>query len=173
MTVDLSSQEGLNAPFKLKKYTTIKLFNEESRFIIAVSNSEENNKIEQILAKLIYYTKFLKSSIIREVELNIADALLDAFVTALRQKYPSKDRETRGHSLKLFDFLSSIGADFGKELSIEDIRNITYKSIIYQGLFPVDVELKYSNDGYLGYFKKWLQRVLYDERTPWSSSFAS
>lgn len=42
VVLDLTAEEEANLPFKRKKYTTIKCFNETSKVIIAVSSSEES-----------------------------------------------------------------------------------------------------------------------------------
>jgi hypothetical protein len=101
ITVDLTEEEVSNLPFKRKKYTTVKLFNQQSKVIIAVSSSEEDSVVKSLLSQLIFYTKFTKSCVVRQVELNLAEMLLDSFVTTLRHKFPSKDRHTKDLAFQL------------------------------------------------------------------------
>lgn len=106
----------------------------------------------------------------RQVELNLADMLLDSFVSALRRKFPSKDRHSKAHPFRLHDFFESIGIEFGRELPARDLRNIVYKSVLYYGMFPIEVRLKYSD---YSYFNQRLHMFFYDDQTPWSNRLAS
>lgn len=60
--------------------------------------------------------------------------------------------------------------EFGTELSPKEIHNIVYKAVLYHGMFPIEVQLKDSNYGYIS---QRLHKFMYDESTPWSNSLAS
>jgi hypothetical protein len=105
----------------------------------------------------------------RQIELNVADILLDAFAGVLRRKFNSKDSKTQ-YSANLGKFLEGLVLEGGRVVDRDEVVNIVYKSVLYMGLFPIELLLKYSGYG-------WLQQKYhmfrYNNSTPWNSCLES